>query len=580
MHRPRSRPSQQQQQYHRRLQAAIDDVNNNLHQLLRLGRSGQWVLHHEDIYKARLDTRPHTRNPESEVPIDNFSYAGMFVRGWDMIWAGKGPVPNLRDAAFWEAKHKALEEQIERARTWQVQPRFTPEELQMLELLEQQEDHLFHGTLRYKKCRLENDKTRVLHRLLRLAELGRPGQWILHHEDLYHPSINTRPQTRNAGDGISIRDFMFQGKVVREAAFHGIQIPFELVWAGRGPLPDFTDPAFWGARQYHLFKSIQRVEEGLVQPRFSAGELRALEAMEAQEDHVFFAVARHRREEAQHAMTRPPEAAQLTPEAQRAAQDLSDAQWMVWNELRGLWESGLAGQWLLYQEPLYIPENDARARDHTKDEDPDADAGVDTDGNDPRIIFRGSDGLRYDDRDGGPLPDFSSLAYWQAKRVELRQKRVDALAGKVRHRFAPGDLMRIQLRERALQDEFEQKSAPVNNSDMNTNAKQIEAWLGVNRARKRLPSTPPPVYDDDTNETVALSHDLRTTEPVNEADDSARANDDIFRGTSGKRKRQSESRTQGQSQGQDRGQRVLLDGRGHRHHCSRLVPGFHKQLRR
>lgn len=139
------------------------------------------------------------------------------------------------------------------------------------------------------KCHLQNKKDRALLALRELALLGRPGQWILHHEELYDPDIDTRPKTRKRDEEISIRGFRYKGNPV----------PNELRWAGKGQPPDFEDLTYWERRVTDLVGKMLQVKDGQVQDKFTPEEVLVLESMERDEGHFFYEskIARKKEEE-------------------------------------------------------------------------------------------------------------------------------------------------------------------------------------------------------------------------------------------------------------------------------------------
>lgn len=164
---------------------------------------------------------------------------------------------------------------------------------------------------------------------------------------------------------------------------------------------------------------------------------------------------------------------QETPESQAAAKRLIEAKFIVQSLLCRLWEGcGLAGKWVLHTSDFYVPEYDIR--DRHKDED------------DPQrhTTISGSEGLCYYGESDRPVPDFDSMAYWDNKKAELERKIKEVEAGKVKHEFGPGELMRIMLLEQKQGDTLSQGA----NGSRETNS--IGAWLnGANKAGP-LPLSP------------------------------------------------------------------------------------------
>ncbi|OAA66446.1 hypothetical protein SPI_01022 [Niveomyces insectorum RCEF 264] len=432
MHRRERRCSPSRRRYHDRLSGAVSAVDTCLYELAKLGRSGQWILHHEDLYHATHDTRPHSRHLDKEVPIKGLTYHEAPIKDWGMIWAGKGPTPDFTNVAFWETKRDELEKKLEQVKAGLVQPRFTSKELQTLESLEL--------------------------------------QWVLHHEELYHPVIDTRPQTRMAETSVVIRDSTFKGDT--RVLGDGILYDYELTWAGNGRQPDFNDFLYWRNKASDLLNKTHQVEDGLVQPNFTPEELRALEAMERNQDHYFGQCAR-----------REKPSVVDTPESRAASAELRSAKVMVQALLMSLWTDGYPGQWVLYHQNLYIPEIDMRSRDRDRDEE-------DTE---RHVLIPGLDGMCYDG--GGPLPDFEDIAYWEEKKAELQKKRAEIAAGKIEHHFTRGELMSIELVESAAMERHRRigeahRCMTGGGADQITSS--IDAWLGTNPGEGRPPSPPPP----------------------------------------------------------------------------------------
>ncbi|EPE02235.1 hypothetical protein F503_01673 [Ophiostoma piceae UAMH 11346] len=515
MHQPRKRCPPSRQRYYNRLSRAISNTSIGLNELARLGRPGQWVLHREDLYRPALDTRPQSRKPDEEVPVRGLTYYGAPIDDRDLIWAGKGPAPDLQDVAFWENKLKDLDNKIEQVKARLVRPRFTPEELQTLESLEQQPRHFFHIELNSKRKRMVGEKNGVFNVLFSLARLGRPGQWILHQEELYHPIIDTRPQTRAAEKSIVIRDSTYKGdaRVMGDA----ILADFELNWAGHGPPPDFDDFHFWEHTLADLRNKRRQVNEGLVEPRFSHDELCTLEAMEDDQDHAFATYARERREN-------PPVVE--TPEAWATKVKLATARQLVVTVMEDLWDDGLVGKWILHCEDLYLPKYDTRFREREENEDEDALRG--------RIAVDTFSGLCFDSR-SRPPPDFSNITYWEEKRVELRKKKDGVEAGRlVAHHFSKGELMRIELLERAILEQRErEQDGHSGNTDQKANG--VAAWLDGNTEeaiptsrQPRIRTPPPPSHPpsghtgqrDNATVDIDLSGALKRKRSTNNDDES------------------------------------------------------------
>lgn len=249
---------------------------------------------------------------------------------------------------------------------------------------------------------------------------------------------------------------------------------------GAGPPPDPDELAFdyWQKKADDIHKQLQYVENDLVVPQFTVEEERTLAAMEAEESHFFATFAWLERE---------------NPRVKKTVKELaveSETKWArgsVWALLSRLWSAGLAGQWILHHEPIYITEHDTRMRVREDIEHDDGYGHRFRGEPNPRrkIILEGADGMRYDGdvplADGqprlhGPVPDFDSVDYWMALQAHLEQMLDDICAGKVQHAFTEGELFQIQLIEQQLIDNHERLCA-----DSNTNGNPapgpIDAWL-------------------------------------------------------------------------------------------------------
>ncbi|OAA68276.1 hypothetical protein SPI_00471 [Niveomyces insectorum RCEF 264] len=466
---PQERLSSHQWHY-LRLQMIVRLVCSRLVDLARLGRPGQWILHHEDLYNPRLDTRPQSRKPDKDIPLHDVMHLSK-----TFFWAGDGPVPDFKDIAFWRGKRKDLDNKIELVKAGRVQPRFKHEELQTLESLERQDDHFYSVVLNEKRQKTVGYKIRLFNVLFSLAKLGRAGQWILHNEELYHPAIDTRPQTRETEKKIIIRDSTYRGNT--RVLGDGLLVDYELTWAGQEPQPDFAAFDYWESKLEDLCEKTRQVEEGRVQPLFTAEELQTLESLEADEDHAFAKYMKEQKET-------PPVV--KTAESRAAERKLSEARQMVVTVLDDLWDCGLAGKWVLHCEDLYLPAYDTRFRERDEDEDEDEDGG----GRPRQIVVDSFNDLRYDSRFKAP-PDFSNITYWEEKRAELRKKRDYIRAGRQRkHNFSKGELMRIKLLEHSIQETFDR--GPTTAGDPDQTTKGVEAWLDSN-AKYIIPPPPPPV---------------------------------------------------------------------------------------
>ncbi|KAK4212538.1 hypothetical protein QBC37DRAFT_374946 [Rhypophila decipiens] len=293
----------------RRTTSAIFNVWRLFGDLASLGRPGHWILHHEDLYWPAIDTRPRNRKPSEGIAIRDINYKGVSLRKHhrDLVWDGKDQPPNFEDPEYWESK-------------------FTPEELRTLESLERQEGHSFHMRLTIYKRRLQDKKDRVFVALRQLALLGRPGHWILHHEEFYDPDIDTRPQTRKPDEEIYIRGLRHMGN----------PIPNKLIWAGKGEPPDFEDLIYWECKVDELLAKVQEVKDGKVQAQFTAEEVSLLESMEHQEDHFFWEAEKKRREAEEKEEEKRRSEEEITPSSRAAAERLRDARRWVFSQLEEL----------------------------------------------------------------------------------------------------------------------------------------------------------------------------------------------------------------------------------------------------
>ncbi|OAA57005.1 hypothetical protein SPI_07386 [Niveomyces insectorum RCEF 264] len=462
-----------EEQRQTKLAGAISDVYGRLRELMELGRAGQWILHHEDLYHPELDTRPHSRSLDEEVPIRSV-ITSTGIPYMDLVWAGKGPVPDFEDASFWEGKCKELKDKVDQVKAGFVQPHFSPDEEQKLESLKEQDGHFLFKVSKEKKRKAADAKHRILGYLLRLAGLGLPGQWVLHNEEFYNPAIDTRrPETRKGEKSVVIRDSTYYTGVTRcEWVWNtGALIDRELIWAGKGPQPDFADDDYWIDKAEDLLGKIDQVEKGLVEPRFTAEERQVLESMEKEDGHFYAELARERRENP------PVEEEEQTPESYAAWRNLINAKCLVWNHLSFLWDSeeyGLAGKWVVYKYDLYNPEHDIRRRHRNQDED------------DPRthVLLGGPTQLHYygDKR----LPEFDDIAYWEARITELENIKDEIRKGHVKHGFTEGQLRTIALIEREIWDALQKES-----DDDEERPTGVEAWLNsTDTAEARLPAPP------------------------------------------------------------------------------------------
>ncbi|OAA59740.1 hypothetical protein SPI_05938 [Niveomyces insectorum RCEF 264] len=441
-------------------------VANRLTRLAALGRAGQWILHHEDIYYPILDTRPDSRDHSKEIRICDVTYEGKPVTAGniELVWVGSAPAPDFTSVAFWTDKLKDLETKLKQTEDALEEGRahhgFTPDELQVLELMESRAGHFFHKAAQDRARELEQTKDEVYRILILLAGKGRPGQWILHNEDLYHPSIDTRPQTRKPGSGLVIRGFKQFGN----------HSP-ELVWDGKAPAPDLTSHIFWRRKRLRLVDEQVKVRNGLVHPNFTPEELRVLESMEGQQNHYFAECAQQRRD------VSPPRP--LSPSSQAAAHELASARRRVIAMMQSIWDLGLAGQWILHLEDIFCPESDTRRRcRNANNEGDDDDDGDDDTYPVSSIRDCGDFGLRYDG--ALPLPDFDDVAYWKKKYATLEAKREEVRTGRVEHHFTPAELATLQLAERDRETQYVPDAASQKLTG-------VRAWLGIEREGSNSP---------------------------------------------------------------------------------------------
>ncbi|EPE04023.1 hypothetical protein F503_04871 [Ophiostoma piceae UAMH 11346] len=153
---------------------------------------------------------------------------------------------------------------------------------------------------------------------------------------------------------------------------------------------------------------------------------------------------------------------------------------MVVGMMEDLWENGLAGKWVLHGEGLYLPVYDTRPR---------GDGDGEGDSRSGHVIVDSDLDLRFDTRfKPPPLNSLGSVAYWEQKKAELRKKRDDVVAGRlVTHHFSKGELMRIELLERANAEELEQSTA----NPTHQRAEQVAAWLDLNRDTEETTTAAP-----------------------------------------------------------------------------------------
>jgi hypothetical protein len=433
-----------------RIRGAILEVSKRLGRLAELGRSGQWILHNEDLYDDYIDTRLESRKPDEVFPIRGLNYKGVPIEDHGLVWAGKGQRPDFEDPVYWESKDKELGAKIQQVEDGHVRPEFTPEELRTLESMERQKGHRFRTNMIDRKNRLQQRKDRVLVALRELALLGRPGQWILHHEELYDPEIDTRPQTRKPDEEIHIRGFIYKGK----------QLDNELLWAGKEQPPDFEDLIYWERKADELVKKVQQVKDGQVQDQFTPEEALVLESMERDEDHLFCEAEKRRREEGEERRDEE-EDEEITPSSRAAAERLKTARMWVWAELVNIADEDLPGMWVLRHQDIYLPEHHIYRHDQ---ENTMAIPPI-------RIWARlglgdATFGLRYDG--DWPPPDFDDIAYWESKLEELRAEKEEVKAGRVKHEFTKLEQLQLLDSER---ESLEAKNATQKMTD------RVNGWL-------------------------------------------------------------------------------------------------------
>ncbi|CAK7265011.1 hypothetical protein SEPCBS119000_001293 [Sporothrix epigloea] len=453
------------QHYQDLLNDVASVVSKQLATLATLERPGLWVLHHEDLYRHTIDTRPHTRNLDVETPL---KLPGL-TQG--TIWAGSGPVPDFNDITFWETKAKYLEEKIKDIKAGRVQPRFTAEDLKILESLEQKPGHFFYEDLARKRRHLRHDKHAIFVTLFGLAARGRPGQWVLHNCNFHHPSIDTRPAMRAADEGTQtsfvIRDATFDGSLRLLGGL--VMATYELVWAGKRPGPDLEDPAFWKAEAEALIKQLIEVRKGRVKPCFTPAEEQTLEQLESVPDHAFAMFA-------ERAKSNP--IVVETPELLEQRKLLFISQHAVVGKMVALWEHSLAGKWALHCfDDLYVSAYDTHFREVDTD-------GQGSDGQDDTasyIIIDSDLDLRFDTRfKAAPHDALRTVAYWEQKKAELSKIYDDVMAGRLKkHHFSAGERMRIRLLEQAIEQKLNDRRHPVSEKHrcMGRRAHVMEAWL-------------------------------------------------------------------------------------------------------
>ncbi|CAK7229991.1 hypothetical protein SCUCBS95973_007422 [Sporothrix curviconia] len=408
-------PSTQQPRCYVDIASTIIDVRRKFVCLAGLGRAGQWVLHQDRLYDPKIDTRPQLRGcmGVTEIPLRSVTVCGIPLPDHTgLIWAGPWAeqIPNFQDIAFWQEKRDELSAKIEEVQAHRVHPRFTEDELQTLEALEQQPGHFFRVERVRRQKQLASDKVAVFNILFQLAKRGRPGQWILHCEDLYHPAIDTRSNSRQRPPekNVVLRDEVFSGQTGQTGQTRTVESrePLELAWRGQGPAPDPDDVLFWQTCRRDLSDKLSAVEKGRVDAKFTAKELQTLSALESDTTHLFHIYARERE-----AKSKVPQVAETAVERDARAK-LWMAKYRVVSAMERLGDSGLAGMWVLHHEEIYLTAYDTHFRDN----------------------------------------DFNNVSYWDEKLVYLEQLAEDIARGHLTaHRFSPGELMRITLLERTIE---------------------------------------------------------------------------------------------------------------------------------
>lgn len=103
-----------------------------------------------------------------------------------------------------------------------------------------------------KAC--ENAASQVYNLLHVLADLDLPGWWILYGQEIYTRDVDIR---RHESFG-----------------YPGIQIPqMPIYYDGEFPAPDFLDINYWEKKESYLRDMVQKIRDGLIEPKFSPREL-------------------------------------------------------------------------------------------------------------------------------------------------------------------------------------------------------------------------------------------------------------------------------------------------------------------
>ncbi|CAK7211128.1 hypothetical protein SEUCBS140593_001062 [Sporothrix eucalyptigena] len=436
---------------------SLNYIHGALHRLAQLGRRGHWVLHTLDFYRPDCDTRPQSRDPAREVPIRDAARPGQPVLDSGLIWAGSLPAPAIDDVAFWNERAVDVKDKLAQANEKRICPAFTPAELAALRAVEHDEhgESVLHFIFLGRSRKMQATKNVVLANLIELAERHRPGQWILHIEDFYHPDIDTRPQTRLGNRGIAISG----------TTSPKLTAGVELRWAGRGPQPDLDDGEFWDDAAERLSQKVQQVRDGNVHPAFTAAETRVLEDLENQEDHYFHEClikVKH-----------------LAPEREAEARVHADARRRVRELLIQLWKTGLPGQWILHNLDVFASEYSTHHASQNA-------VGVDCEPDDNGGMvcpvhpimgesYPGTFGLYYRGA-ARPPAELGSADYWLKLASVLDKKHKDVQRGRiVEHRFTSQELQMLELADRAhdpVEGEMDEKQKLDN---------RVTDWLSRDR---------------------------------------------------------------------------------------------------
>ncbi|CAK7246183.1 MAG: hypothetical protein STHCBS139747_007806 [Sporothrix thermara] len=418
-------------------------IRDALLELVRLGRRGHWVLHTQDIYCTEYDTRPQTRNPSREVKIHAAAGPGQPLTDTGLVWAGDLPAPCFDDPEYWQSKRAELVELIALVKERRIRPAFTAQDLAALEEIEQKnKSSVFHAVWDIRTRRLAFSKAMVLGALIELAELGRPGQWILHTEAFYHPDIDTRPLARKSRNNQCI--------IIPGITSRKLTAGVELRWDGKGssrPDMDMDDDEFWSDAVRRLSDKMVQVREGRVHPSFSPAELRELVALEGQKGHYF---AKCRREAEQE----PGSKQQGSSDKEAVARALAVARSHVRGRLVDLWNTGLAGRWVLHGLAICAAGYSTRypSREAVIDAAHES-VGKDAENADNIVcsirpikgkLSPGTFDLYYR---GAAIPpaELDCADYWLALGRTLDKKLEDVYKGRIRHEFTTRELRMLEL---------------------------------------------------------------------------------------------------------------------------------------